>query len=177
VEKTPISQSQKQIEVRVQSALLPRPTKDSKPIIITSSDTNMIAADLLKWEKVKRTSQIPSKQALILVDLLGGDTATWQLAFVMFPTGRDTKSKGLAGSFTNIQIQARVLYIDFFTLQQVCFRLTTGTLEALTEHHRNFCCDDLKAHSYGDVRIEAEIKGSIRPSHRALYLLHRYGLS
>jgi hypothetical protein len=79
----------------------------------------MIAADLLKWEKVKRSSQIPSMQALILVDLLGGDTVTWQLASVMFPTGRDTKSKELAGSFTYIHIQARVLYIEMFqrTLQ------------------------------------------------------------
>jgi hypothetical protein len=77
----------------------------------------------------------------------------------MFPTSRDTELDELAGSFTNIQIQARVLYIDFFTLQQVCFRLTTGTLEDLTENHRNPRCDDLKAHSYGDVRIEVEIKG------------------
>jgi hypothetical protein len=134
VDKTPISQSQKQIEVRVQSALLPRPTKDSKPIIITSSDTNMIAADLLMWEKVKRTSQIPSKQALILVDLLGGATATWPLASVMLPTGDGNNPDGCAGSFTVIHVQARVLCIDFFGLQRVCFKLTTDTIEVLTKH-------------------------------------------
>jgi hypothetical protein len=77
----------------------------------------------------------------------------------MFPTSRDTKPDELAVSFTKIQIQARVLYIDFFTLQRVCLKLTTGTVEPPTEHHRNPCCDDLMALSYGDVRIEAEIKG------------------
>jgi hypothetical protein len=43
----------------------------------------------------------------------------------------------------------------------VCFKLTTDTIEALTKHYRNLCCDSLKAHPCGDVMMEAEIEGSI----------------
>jgi hypothetical protein len=76
-------------------------------------DTDRTAAALLKREIVKRTTQILSKQAQVLADLLGGDTATWQLASVMLSNGRDTKSNERAGSYTNIQIPAKVLYIEF----------------------------------------------------------------
>jgi len=77
----------------------------------------------------------------------------------MLPTGSGKKMHECAGSFTTIHIEARVLYIDYFESREVCFKPTTDTVKALTEHHRDLCRDNLKARSCDDVTIEAEIKG------------------
>lgn len=157
-EKAPKTHTPKQNVVRDPPKLLPRLAEDSKPIIVSSPGSDKTIADLLKRKKIKRATKAISQQARLLEDLLGGDLATWQLAFIMVSGSGNAQSNQCSGSRTIIRIQARVLYIDFIQSQQVCFKLTAGTVEALIEHHRNVCRDDLKAHSYGDAATEVEIK-------------------
>lgn len=167
-EKAPETHTPKQNEVRDLPKLLPRLTEDSKPIIVSSPGSDKTIANLLKRKKIKRATKAISQQARLLADLLGGDLATWQLAFIMVSGSGNAQSNQCSGSRTFIRIQARVLYIDFIQSQQVCFKLTAGTVEALIEHHRNVCRDDLKARSCGDVATEVDVKALMEPFELAI---------
>jgi len=166
--KIPEAQPPKPSKVRIHPELLPRPSTDSKPIIVTSQDTGKIAAALLKRKGVRRTTQFHSKQAQILADLLGGTEATWKLAFVMLPSGSGENPNERADSFEGIQVHARVLYIDFVKSQQVCFKLTTETIEALKKRHRDLCYGSFETHSRGDVMIMADVKSLMDNFERAI---------
>jgi hypothetical protein len=93
-----------------------------------------------------------------LADLLGSAEATWQLAFVVLPSGSGEKPNKRAGSFQGIHVQAKVLYIDFVESQQVCFKLTANTIDALKKHHRALCNGSFETHFRGDVKIEEHVE-------------------
>lgn len=133
-ENIPTFEPSKHDAVRDLPELFPRLAEGSKPIIVSSPKKDETVAALLSRKKIRRPTQALSKQADILADLLGGTTATWELASVMFSESGATNLTICADSSTNIQIQARVLYVDFIK-SQVCFKLTAGTIETLTEHH------------------------------------------
>jgi hypothetical protein len=161
--QTPAAQSPKPNEVRDQPKLLPRLAEDSRPIIVSSSDSDKTIADLLKRKKIKRATQAISQQAPLLADLLHGDLATWQLASIMVSGSRNAQPNQFSNPWTDIQIQATVLCIDSIQSQQMCFKLTAGTVEALIEHHRNVCCDNVKAYSYANTATEADVKALMEP--------------
>lgn len=152
------SQPLKQNEVPLQPELLPRLSAGSNPIVVTSKDTGKLAAGLLKRKRVKRTTQLYSRQAQILADLLGGAKAIWQLASVVLPSGSGENPNERAGYCDGIHIQAKVLYIDFAQSQQVCFKLTIDTIDALKKHHRALCRGNFEAHFRGNVKIEENVK-------------------
>ena len=84
------------------------------------------------------------------------------------PSGNGENPNERAGSLEGIHVQARVLYIEFVQSQQVCFKLTTGTVEALKKHYRDLCRDSLESHSRGDVMIEANVKSLVDNFERAI---------
>jgi hypothetical protein len=157
-ETAPNTHTPRQNEVRDPPKLLPRLAEDSNPIIVSSSDSGRKVADLLKRKKIKWATKIISQQAQLLADLLGGDLATWRLAPITVSGSGNAQSNQCSGSWKTIQIQTRVLYVDFVQSQQVCFKLTAGTVEALIKHHRNVCCDNVKAYSYANMATEIGVK-------------------
>jgi hypothetical protein len=167
-EKAPKTHIPKQNEVRDPPKLLPRLAEDSNPIIVSSSDSDKTIADLLTRKKIKRATKAISQQARLLADLLGGDMATWQLAPITVSESGNAQSNQCSGSWTIIRIQARVLYIDFIQSQQVCFKLTARTVEALIKHHRNVCCDNVKAQSYANTATQIDGKVLMKPFELAI---------
>ena len=156
----PEAQSPKQSEVQdlpVQPKLLPRLSAGSNPIVVTSKDTGKIVATLLKRKRVKRTTYLYPRQAQILADLLGGAKATWRLALVVLPSRSGENPNERAGSSEGICIQAKVLYIDFVQSQQVCFKLTIDTIDALKKHHDALCHGSFEAHFRGNVKMEEDV--------------------
>jgi hypothetical protein len=159
----PEAQPPKQSEgpdLPLQPKLLPRLPAGSKPIIVTCQNTSKKTAAWLKRTGVNQTARLYWKQAQILADLLGRAEATWQLGFVVLPSGSEEDPNKREGSFQGIPIQAKVLYIDFVRSQQVCFKLTADTIDALKEHYRALCRGSSEAHSSGDVTIEQDVKSS-----------------
>jgi hypothetical protein len=96
------------------------------------------------------------------------------LASVILLSGSGENPNERAGSLEGIHVQARVLYIESVQPQQVCFKLTTGTIEALKKHYRDLCRDSLESHSRGDVMIEANVKSLVDNFERAIeHFLYR----
>lgn len=114
---------------------------------------------MLERKRIKRTTQCLPKQPQILAGILSGEEAVWQLASIMFPASPNTELNGCFNSWMIVHIQAKVLCIDFIESQQVCFKLTPDTIEALIEHHRSVYCENFRAQCGGNAVVEAEIKG------------------
>ncbi|GAB7336573.1 hypothetical protein MBLNU13_g09840t1 [Cladosporium sp. NU13] len=175
----PEAQSPKQSEVPdlpVQPKLLPRLSAGSNPIVVTSKDTGKVAAALLKRKGVKRTTQLYSRQAQILADLLGGAEAMWHLASIVLPSGSVESPNECAGSCEVIRIQAKVLYIDYVQSQEVYFKLTIDTIDALKKHHRALCHGSFEAHSRGNVKMEEDVKILMENFDRAIdHFVHHVG--
>lgn len=153
-ECTSTSGPPKRDAVRDLPELFRRLAKGSKPIIVSEPGKDETVAVLLRRRKVRRPTQAFSEQAHILADLLGGETVTWELASVMFcESGKTDPNKGV-GPSTSVQIRARVLYVDFIR-SQVCFKLTAGTIEALTKHHLSAYSNQAEAQKLTDAFKQA----------------------
>lgn len=153
--------------MRAQQKLLPKPPTDSKSIVITSQDTGKAVATLLK-----RVTHL-SKQAQMLADLLGGVRVTRQMTSVVLLSGSGEHSNERASSLEGIQVQARVLYIDFVQSQQAGFKLTTDTIDTLEKHRRALCHVRSEAHSRGNVKMGEDVKILMGNFDRAIdHLVH-----
>jgi hypothetical protein len=93
-----------------------------------------------------------------LADLLGGAKATWQLALVVLPSRSGENPNEREGPIEGIHIQAKVLHIDFVQSQQVCFKLTIDTIDALKKHYRALCHGSFEAQFRGNVKVEEDVK-------------------
>lgn len=138
--------------------LLPHLAEGSEPIVVASlGDGKMIGA-LLGRKKIERETWQFSKQAQVLAGILGGETATWLLASIMISGRQSTQPIAGLGDWELLQIRAKVLCVDFVESQQVRFKLTASTIEAITEYHRDRCRNNLGAHSSYGVDEGAEIE-------------------
>jgi hypothetical protein len=93
-----------------------------------------------------------------LADLLGGAEAMWHLASIALPSGSVENPNERVGSCEGIYIQAKVPYIDFVQSQQVCFKLTIDTIDALKKHHHALCHGSFEAQFRGDVKMEEHVE-------------------
>lgn len=161
--QTPAAQSPKLNEAR-ERRLLPVLVGDAKPIVVTSPDSDEVVAKFLTRSKIKRDTKAVSQQARLLEEVLGGETAIWQLASI----GGNAQPNQRPDSWTVVQIEARVLCIDFIKPQGICFKLTTDTIEALKEHLRSVHCDHAKVYSFGNAAREAEVEALMKAFENAI---------
>lgn len=76
----------------------------------------------------------------------------------MLPETPETQLNECPNSWVTVRLQAKVFCIDFFESQQVCFKLTPGTIQTLIEHHRSVYCENFGAQCVVNAVIEAETK-------------------
>jgi hypothetical protein len=163
-EQTYEAKSLKPNEMRDQPKLLPRLVGDAKPIVVTSSDSDKTVAGFLRQSKIKRANKALSQQARFLEEALGAETAIWQLASI----SGSAQPNQSPDSWAVIQIQARVLCIDFIQSQGICFKLTTDTIEALMDHLQSVYRDHVKVHLFGNAAREERMEASVRAFEEAI---------
>lgn len=146
----------------------------STPIVVSCLGDKWLAKLLKRLKKIRRRDGKVTEHRTILADLLGGSEAIWILASIMLLAAPDVKplehsdlSVKAPTESRVIHIRGKVLYVDLVECQEVCFKLTDETIEALLDYYDEVHCANLSGITYND--IEARLEKAKNEYHRAIH--------
>ncbi|KAM0714579.1 hypothetical protein Q7P37_009875 [Cladosporium fusiforme] len=162
------------------SKLLPASAKlsiaSSTPIVVSCLGNKWLANLLKRLKKIHRRDDKAMEHRTILADLLGGGEAIWVLASIMLPAVPDVESLEHSDQSVEsttesrvIHIRGKVLYVDLLDCQEVCFKLTDETIEALLGYHDEVHCTNLKTSGIDYNDVEARLEMAKNEYHRAIH--------
>ncbi|KAJ8123865.1 hypothetical protein ONZ43_g282 [Nemania bipapillata] len=141
------------------------PRASSVNVVLGSKVEPWLTQTLKRINKVKRPlNSIPQHQRC-LTETLSSSNAIWTLASLMLPKHPEAElrkdSNPLVEAIHNydfIYIEAYIVHVDMVLRNEVAFKLTPDTIEALIDHHKDVFCIDAKASSYDWPEKEQQAK-------------------
>jgi hypothetical protein len=148
----------------------------STPIVVSCLGNKWLAELLKRLNHIKqRNGRVPEHRT-ILADLLGGSEAIWTLASIMLPAAPDDGFLDDPESPVEapiaeeiIHIRGKVIYVDLVYCQEVCFKLTDETIEALLCYHDKVHCTNLRTNGFTYNDIDARLEKAKNDYHRAIH--------
>jgi hypothetical protein len=148
----------------------------STPIVVSCIGDKWLAKLLKRLDHIKKRNDRVLEHRNILANLLGDSEAIWILASIMLPATpddgflNDSESPDEAPIAEEIiHIRGKVIYVDLVECQEVCFKLTDETIEALLDYHDKVHCTNLRANSITCNDIEARLEKIKNEYHRAIH--------
>lgn len=127
--------------------------KRSPPNIVLNSKVEpWLTQTLKRINKIKRPLNSVPQHFRCLTETLGHDNALWALCSIMLPKAPDSElrrdSNPLIEALFNHQllhVEAYVVHVDMVSQNEVAFKLTTDTIDALVEYHKEIFSADTAA--------------------------------
>lgn len=132
------------------------PRASSVNVVLGSKVEPWLTQTLKRINRVKRPlNSIPQHQRC-LTETLSNSNAIWTLTSLMLPKApeselRRDESNPLVEAIFNYQllhIEAYIVHVDMVLRNEVAFKLTTDSIDALVEYHKEIHCVDAKANTY-----------------------------
>lgn len=121
-------------------------------VVLGSKVEPWLTATLKRINKIKRPLNSVPQHTRCLTDTLSGSNAIWSLCSIMLPKAPDAELKKdtnpLVEALFNYQlthIEAYVVLVDMVSQNEVAFKLTQDTIDALVEHHKDVFSSDTTA--------------------------------
>ncbi|KAJ2970593.1 hypothetical protein NUW58_g9643 [Xylaria curta] len=131
------------------------PRASSVNVVLGSKVEPWLTQTLKRINRVKRPLNSVPQHQRCLTETLSSPNAIWTLASLMLPKWPDAQlrkdSNPLVEAIQNydfIYIEAYIVHVDMVLRNEVAFKLTPDTIEALIEHHKEVSCANAKAGSY-----------------------------
>ncbi|KAI1167987.1 hypothetical protein F5B18DRAFT_341347 [Nemania serpens] len=131
------------------------PRASSVNVVLGSKIEPWLTQTLKRINRVKRPLNSVPQHQRCLTETLSSSNAIWTLASLMLPKHPDAElrkdSNPLVEAIHNynfIYVEAYIVHVDMVLRNEVAFKLTPDTIEALIEHHKDVFCVDAKANSY-----------------------------
>ncbi|KAI1131551.1 hypothetical protein F5Y10DRAFT_60315 [Nemania abortiva] len=131
------------------------PRASSVNVVLGSKVEPWLTQTLKRINRVKRPLNSVPQHQRCLTETLSSSNAIWTLASLMLPKHPDAElrkdSNPLVEALNNygfIHLEAYIVHVDMVLRNEVAFKLTPDTIEALIEHHKDVLCVDAKAGSY-----------------------------
>jgi hypothetical protein len=144
------------------AAFAPRSTVN---VVLPSKVEPWLTQTLKRVIRVKRPLNNVQQHTRCLTDTLSGTNAIWSLCSIMVPKAPDSKltkdPNPLVEAICNYQvihIEAYVVHVDMVSQHEVAFKLTSETIEALTEYHKDIYSVDVSASTWDWPEKEAQLK-------------------
>lgn len=124
-----------------------------------------LTATLKRTNKVKRPLNSVAQHQRCLTETLSNPNALWTLTSIMLP--KSPKSELLEDSnplvealfnFQLIHVEAYVVHVDMVLRNEVAYKLTPDSIEALIEYHKDVHCVDISADTYSWSEKELQVK-------------------
>jgi hypothetical protein len=127
------------------------PRASSVNVVLGSKVEPWLTQTLKRINKVKRPlNSIPQHQRC-LTETLSSPNAIWTLASLMLPKlpEADMPSDPNEHLFSHqlVHLEAYIVHVDMVLRNEVAYKLTTDTIEALVDYHKEIHCVDAKANS------------------------------
>ncbi|KAL9027954.1 MAG: hypothetical protein Q9196_003605 [Gyalolechia fulgens] len=138
----------------------------SAPNIVLNSKVDRWLTDTLKRvSKVKRPLNSVSQHHRFLTETLSSPLALWTLCSLMLPKAPESELRKddnpLVEALFNYQmvtIEAYVVHVDMVSQNEVAFKLTPETIEALVDYHKDIHSVDTAAATWNWSEKEVQLK-------------------
>ncbi|ROT35860.1 hypothetical protein SODALDRAFT_362706 [Sodiomyces alkalinus F11] len=141
------------------------PRASSVNVVLGSRVEPWLTQTLKRINRVKRPlNSIPQHQRC-LTETLSSTNAIWNLAALMLPKAPESELRQddnpLVEALCNFQlvhIQAYIVHVDMVLRNEVAFKLTPDTIDALVEYHEETHCVDAKANTHDWAEKDQQCK-------------------
>ena len=143
------------------------------PPILVLPNTSRWLKRILRGLKICRTvtGDISPQNKKTFIDLLYGKHAVWSLASIRLPGPPQGNAIRGPGNRRSVDAKGYIVYVDVACEHEVCFKLTSDTIELLVGHHQNMYCAFLEAGLLPLVEMEELWRKASSSFERALHTL------
>ncbi|KAK7751500.1 hypothetical protein SLS62_006585 [Diatrype stigma] len=131
------------------------PRASSVNVVLGSKVEPWLTQTLKRINKVKRPLNSVPQHQRCLTETLSSPNAIWTLTSLMLPNAPESElrrdSNPLVEAIFNyklIHVEAYIVHVDMVLRNEVAFKLTPDSIEALIEHHKDIYCVDAKENTY-----------------------------
>lgn len=139
--------------------------RSSPNVVLSRKVEPWLTATLKRVNRVKRPLNNVTQHTRCLTETLSSPNAIWTLCSLMFPKAPDTELKRdenpLVEALFNhqmIHIEAYVVHVDMVSQNEVAFKLTPETIEALVDFHHDVYSVDTAANTWEWTEKKAQLK-------------------
>lgn len=134
-------------------------------IVLNTKVEPWLTQTLKRINKIKRPLNSVPQHMRCLTETLGGEGAIWSLTSLMLPKAADSELRKdenpLMEALHNYQlvhVEAYVVHVDMVSQHEVAFKLTSDTIDALVEYHKDIYSVDVSANTYSWPEKDAQLK-------------------
>jgi hypothetical protein len=131
------------------------PRASSVNVVLGSKVEPWLTQTLKRVNRVKRPLNSVPQHQRCLTETLSSPNAIWTLTSLMLPKAPESElrqdSNPLVEALFNYQllhIEAYIVHVDMVLRNEVAYKLTPDSIEALIEYHKDIHCVDAKAGTY-----------------------------
>ncbi|TVY42638.1 hypothetical protein LOCC1_G007603 [Lachnellula occidentalis] len=141
------------------------PRASSVNVVLSSKVEPWLTQTLKRINRVKRPLNSVAQHQRCLTETLSSSTALWNLTSLMLPKAPDSELRKdenpLIEALFNYQvihIDAYIVHVDMVLRNEVAYKLTPDSIEALIEYHTDIHCVDIAANTYNWSEKEQQVK-------------------
>lgn len=138
------------------------PRASSVNVVLGSKVEPWLTQTLKRVNKVKRPLNSVPQHQRCLTETLSSPNAIWTLASLMLsklPEAEMPKEPlEELFSYQLVHVEAYIVHVDMVLRNEVAYKLTTDTIDALVEYHDKIHCADAKASTYDWSEKEQQCK-------------------
>ncbi|KAH6998475.1 hypothetical protein BGZ61DRAFT_488910 [Ilyonectria robusta] len=142
------------------------PRASSVNVVLGSKIEPWLTQTLKRINRVKRPLNSVPQHQRCLTETLSSSNAIWTLTSLMLPKTPEAEFKRdptnpLFEAILNYQlvhVEAYIVHVDMVLRNEVAYKLTVDTIDALVEYHKEVFCVDAKASTYDWSEKEQQCK-------------------
>jgi len=163
------------------------PRASSVNVVLSSKVEPWLTQTLKRISRVKRPLNSVPQHQRCLTETLSSPNAIWTLTSLIVPKAPEADlrkdSNPLVEAIFNyklITVEAYIVHVDMVLRNEVAYKLTPDTIEALIEYHNDIHCVDAKASTYDWAEKDQQCKKLheefIQAINKFVYRTHVYAL-
>ncbi|KAK3943005.1 hypothetical protein QBC46DRAFT_53935 [Diplogelasinospora grovesii] len=141
------------------------PRASSVNVVLGNKVEPWLTQTLKRINRIKRPLNSVPQHQRCLTETLSSPNAIWTLASLMLPKAPESElrqdSNPLIEAIFNYQLihlEAYIVHVDMVLRNEVAYKLTPDTIEALIEYHKDIHCVNAKANTYDWSEKETQCK-------------------
>ena len=138
------------------------PRASSVNVVLGSKVEPWLTQTLKRINRIKRPLNSVPQHQRCLTETLSSPNAIWTLASLMLPklpeADMPTDPNDALFSYQLIHVEAYIVHVDMVLRNEVAYKLTADSIEALVEYHKEIHCVDAKANTHDWSEKEQQCK-------------------
>ncbi|PYI28759.1 hypothetical protein BP00DRAFT_254207 [Aspergillus indologenus CBS 114.80] len=139
--------------------------RSSPNVVLNTRIEPWLTATLKRVNRVKRPLNNVTQHTRCLTETLSSPNAIWTLCSMMFPKAPDAELRKddnplmeAVCNYQMIHIEAYVVHVDMVSQNEVAFKLTPETIEALVDYHKDVYSVDAAAKTWDWSDKDTQLK-------------------